>query len=630
MNNNIRYFFQKVKKRLLIEKNRLWKHMPIEKISLWSIDTTPTKIEFVERLEKILGAQLGDVICAPSEEERNVIVESAESTLRHEFDLLGSGMVKLEPFQWNKDFKTGFEWNDGIFYRKILATTPRGTDIKIPWELSRCHHLLWLGEAYLLTRDEKYAKELVYELNDWIEKNPLMYTVNWTCAMDVAIRSVNWLYALVFIKNSKNLTDELIDKVYKSLYQHGFFIINNLEKVIPYSNNHYFSDIVGLLYLGQLFKQTRTGAKWFRFALKEYYKETLIQNLPSGVNYEKSVSYHRLMTELSLFPYYMLVRVGVNVPVIIKERLSKMVDYIRINAMPNGNAPMIADNDDGRFLPFVPRDFRKHGYLSQSDSTEMLIITSGIEQLPCHTAKVESYLIQDAKIAILRRGNCYLFVNNADRWRFDKDTGKYIGTHMHSDLLSFVYAVGESEIFIDPGAYVYTSDLQKHVEFRSTAKHNTIVVDEEEQHQREMPNAFMMKYNASSSYLTFYQKDEYDVCSGNYKTIAGNMTHNRVFQLSNTELRIIDKITKAKFGHHAVLYYHLAPGIIPTIFKDEIHFSVGEKSFIMSFQSKDALNIAIADDTFSPSFGNLQSSKTISIGVNFNEQSYIHTKIRYE
>ena len=148
--------------------------------------------------------------------------------------------------------------------------------------------MLFRSEAYQITKDEKYAKEVVDELNDWIDNNPLMYTVNWTCAMEVAIRAVNWIYALTFIKDSQYFDDTIAKKIYQSLYQHGFFIYNNLERTIPYSNNHYISDVIGLLYLGKLFHNTRRGRRWFSYAKKAYYKEVMIQVLPSGVNYEKS------------------------------------------------------------------------------------------------------------------------------------------------------------------------------------------------------------------------------------------------------------------------------------------------------------------------------------------------------
>ncbi len=49
----------------------------------------------------------------------------------------------------------------------------RPTDVKVPWELSRCQHFTTLGQAYWLTGDERYAREFVDEVSDWIARNPV-------------------------------------------------------------------------------------------------------------------------------------------------------------------------------------------------------------------------------------------------------------------------------------------------------------------------------------------------------------------------------------------------------------------------------------------------------------------------
>lgn len=291
---------------------------------------------------------------------------------------------------------------------------------------------------------------------------------------------------------------------------------------------------------------------------------------------------------------------------------------------------MIADNDDGRFLPFVPRDFRKHGYLTDGHSTEMRIITNNTEMLPVRASNEDSCLIQDSQIAILRRGESYLFITNADRWRFDKNKGNYVGSHMHSDLLSFVYSIGKSEILVDSGSYVYTSDLDKHQEFRSTAKHNTIVVDGEEQHLREMPSAFMMKYNSTSKHLVLVQSDGIDECTGEYTTLQGNMTHNRTFLFGNNKLQLCDRIKKRGNNHQAFLYFHLAPEIAPSLLNKEVHFVVSGKNITISFEYDGDYDVSIIDDTVSPSYGVLLDSKTIVVKFNFNNNIEFQTIIEHE
>ena len=105
---------------------------------------------------------------------RAAITQAADAVLRHEFDLLGSGPQPLgTPLPWHTDFKTGRRWPLAYCADIEYNELDRPTDVKVPWELSRCQHFTRLGQAYWLTGDERYAAEFVAETTDWIAANPL-------------------------------------------------------------------------------------------------------------------------------------------------------------------------------------------------------------------------------------------------------------------------------------------------------------------------------------------------------------------------------------------------------------------------------------------------------------------------
>lgn len=623
MNDKIRYFFPKLKNRLSAERVRIYENISIERYSLRGIDDCGGKDGFVKRLHCILGYDIIGVIRNSSDIE--IIKCAADKTCNHVFDLLGSGAVTLHPINWNKEFKTGFEWPTGVFYTKLRALTPQGSDIKMPWELSRCHHLLWLSEAYLITGEEKYAKEVVDELNNWIDNNPFMYTVNWTCSMDVAIRAINWMYALLFVEKSGCFDDNFSDKVYKSLFQHAFFIKNNLEKCIPYSNNHYVSDIVGLLYLGAFFSTNSKGRKILKFAKREYIKETLVEVLSSGINYEKSVSYHRLMTELLVYSRCLLVRIGEELPKEVDERLARMLEYVGHYSV-NSSSPIVGDNDNGRLLPFVPRNFKNHTYLIDSNSLEWKVVNNGIKPLAINSVFTDSKVFTDANVAILKKGSKYVFVGCCSRWKFDKETDKFSGTHLHNDLLSFIYCDNGKEIIVDPGAYCYTSDLRRRNEFRSTKKHNTIMVDDEEQNFLDTSSAFGMKYNNREKPLIL--SDDGNVCClGEYETINGKMLHQRTFRLDGGEFEITDTISKRGKEHTLYMSFHFAKNVEAWLKGKDVDLKIGSKHYRMCIESSTQFSLSLIDDTISPSFGVLEDSNTLIVQALFNECISIKTKI---
>ncbi|GAH50185.1 unnamed protein product, partial [marine sediment metagenome] len=53
--------------------------------------------------------------------------------------------VEYNPINWHLDFKSGYVWDRNTWYKKIKTGHLPGVDIKVPWELSRFHHLTTLG-----------------------------------------------------------------------------------------------------------------------------------------------------------------------------------------------------------------------------------------------------------------------------------------------------------------------------------------------------------------------------------------------------------------------------------------------------------------------------------------------------
>lgn len=186
------------------------------------------------------------------------VIKSADKIIKHKFDLLGSDEVELEEnIIWNKDFKSGFIW-ENKFYRDIkIIDLENNADVKVPWELSRFQHLFTLGKAYWITGNLKYFEEAKEQILDWIEKNPIYYGVNWTCTMDVAIRAVNLIFFYFHFQDLIEEDKKFFEKFNECLYQHGEYIYLNLEKSLELANNHYLSNLTGLIFLGIYFKNLK-------------------------------------------------------------------------------------------------------------------------------------------------------------------------------------------------------------------------------------------------------------------------------------------------------------------------------------------------------------------------------------
>lgn len=624
MDNRIRYFIPKIKGRLHALIKKAWRYLPMEKLYLRLAGRYPGAEVVLAHLNDMLGDIQPVFFESIGDETKNSIMVLANHTLKHEFNFLGSGWVKNDPISWNKDLASGYQW-PMVFFDDVRKHTGKNAEIKSPWELSRGHHLLWLGEAYQITKIEEYAEEVVFEINDWLDKNPYLYGVNWYYSMEVAIRAVNWMYAVHLISSSKAVSSDFLLRIYDSLYLHGVYINKNLEKGYPWSNNHYFSNLVGLLYLGVFFKDRPCGKRWLKFAKKRFYNEIQNQFLKSGIHYEKSISYHRLMVELTAYPLAMLTRMGEQIPPDLLEIVHLMYDYVSNYLKPNGKAPLIADNDDGRFLPFSFDDFRNHGYLLDKESIDNKIVFKDIKSFVKSEGMSNKFLYPDMNLAIIKKNDAYLLINNSGYSRIVPEEQYQIGTHTHNDHLSFEFSLGQYDIIVDPGTYVYTSNIVERNKFRSTYKHNTIVVDDEEQNEISPNNVFLVNRNNRFDKL---ELEGYS-CFGSYITIKGEMRHTRNWNLGDDILIISDMVEKTGVNHSGSMYFHFNEGIDPIVKNNRIYININNIIMNITFDGDCVESVDIIKDTISPSYGVLCDTFTAKIAFAFNDKCNIITRINW-
>ena len=526
--------------------------------------------------------------CCP--EAEGLTVAAADRVCDHIFDLLGSGPTHLgEQIDWHVDFKTGHRFDPQKYYADIRpAPYPGGYDIKVPWELSRCQHFVWLGQAYWFTGDEKYAREFVAQVLDWIEQNPPQFGVNWACTMDVAIRVVNWLWGYYFFKDSPSLTDEFRLAFFKSLLAHGWHIFRNLEDQGDFTGNHYLSDLVGLVYLGILCPEFKEAQHWREFGLQELEKEMFKQVYPDGVDFEASVSYHRLVAELFLSAVLLARLNGHTFSEPFMKRLEKMLEFVMYVTKPDGTVPLIGDNDNGRIHRLKvwgdpEREWVNHRYLlaigavlferddfaqAAGDQWEEVFWLFGEKALAFKRAveaktlpplQLESRAFPDTGLYIMRHDDLYMIVDAG----LVGQNGN--GGHAHNDTLSFeLYANGQTWI-VDSGTYVYTADYEARNQFRSISYHNTVIIDGNELNRFSKERIFQLTADDLPEVHCWTVNGDYDfldVSHHGYERLENPMVHRRQVFLDKQEGMWIVRDLFAGHGRHWLeWYWHFAPSI---------------------------------------------------------------------
>ncbi len=474
------------------------------------------------------------------------ILERADAALAHRFDLLGSGPTDLgREIDWRSDFKTGRRWplRHGSLLRLAYGD---GSDVKVPWELSRGQHLPLLAAAHRLTGDRRYLDELGAQLESWIADNPPELGPNWASTMDTAIRATNWVAALA-IAAEHAAGEAWFGRVLASLLLHGRFVRTHLEWSEA-RGNHYLADVVGLLPVAALFSGGPEGREWAEWAAGELVSELEHQVRKDGTAHEASTGYHRLVTELFVCGTQAAdALVPDRLPDWYRERLQRMLEFVRDYTRPDGLAPQIGDADDGRFLPLgdYGADPRDHRHL--------------FERFEPATA---SAAYPDGGYYVLRSGDQYVIVRCGDTGRHGR------GGHGHNDQLSFELALGGQALVVDPGTYIYTADPVERNRFRSTRFHSTLRIDDLEQNELRSDDLFLMANRARAEMLSC------DATSfeGRHHGFPG-ATHTRRLELRGDELHIRDTV-ESEIEHELEWTFPLAPGA-----QDRVEIAAGGLDF---------------------------------------------------
>lgn len=415
----------------------------------------------------------------------------------HSWTLLGFGEKSFgKDIHWTRDPLSNYVWPLD-YHRDIKLIRTDGSDVRVLWELNRLGHFITLARAYSSTNDERYSAEFFDQLQSWVDQNPYGRGPNWSCAMEVALRAINLLTAFEMFRLSPQLNAEFLSFFLKLLQRHGSYIRRNLEFSYIATSNHYLSDVVGLLWLGLMVPELRGADEWRDFGLSQMASEMDKQVLADGVDFEASTGYHRFITELLLYSFLLCRANNVEIDERYWSKLHKMLTYIRAYLRPDGFAPLIGDTDSGRVLPVGHRNAADHAYV--------LKIGAAVFNDPAlETEQTISQAFPEAGIYIMRDGDLYLCFNASDAGINGR------GSHGHNDALSIEVSAGGRAFIVDPGTYVYSANLVKRHEFRSTAYHSTVQIDGDEQSTIDVNMPFVIGNEAKPRVLEWSTNKDSD------------------------------------------------------------------------------------------------------------------------
>ncbi len=547
----------------------------------------------------------------PGDEDQ--IVKRADRILAGYFDLLGYRNLSFgNPVDWHLEPVAGKRAPLVHWSRLNYLDADLFGDKKITWELNRHQYFVTLGQAYWLTGNERYAQTFAEHVNSWMDQNPPKLGVNWASSLEVAFRSIAWIWALHFFKKSDALTAGTFAALCKFLYLNARHLETFLSTYFS-PNTHLTGEALGLFYLGALMPEFKESARWRDKGL-----EILLAQLPrhvqsDGVYFEQSSYYHRYTTDFYLHLRVLLSNAGAAVPPALDEKLRLLLDHLMYITRPDGTTPLFGDDDGGRLLGFFngpANDFR-----ATLATGAALFERADYKFVAGDAVEDALWLLGPPKKEQVRKGGLPPLVQSKqqrgqaplpDLFSFDQITaaepekqsvafpagGYYVmrdgwtadsnyllfdcgphGTdncgHAHADALSFELAVNGRTLLVDPGTYTYTGSKEMRNWFRSSAAHNTLTVDDESSSVSDGP--FSWKTIARSECSSWITEESFDYVSAShdgFMRLSEPAKHTRSILFVKHGYWVVHDVVETSGAHELQAWFHLDPLVSPLPVKD--------------------------------------------------------------
>jgi hypothetical protein len=469
-----------------------------------------------------------------SSHQRGAVLTYADAVLRGEYPLMGYGSPHLGTSpDWHCDWVSQKKWpiEDS---RKMCIVRHDGSDVKAPWELSRLQWSPVVAKAYVVSGERKYREAIQSLITDWIAGNPPGLGVNWTVAMEAALRGISLCLTMELLWPFTDEEQPWLEQMTASLWQHLRFIEAHNEFSFLLRSNHYLSNIVGLTTLSSYLGLGRRREKYARAVQREL----LLQTYTDGGDCEASTGYHFLVAQLGLHAFIVQQQSRVAMAPEFQARLGQMLSWMASLADDSSKLPHLGDCDNGRVellmddiaqstLPAAERHSLRTGTLCR--------LASRLLPHTFHDQKPVSVL-PESGIAILRSGEAsVVFCAMPNGLR-----GK--GSHTHCDKLSIIFRLGPDEVFCDSGSRCYTRSAQRRNLDRSIRVHNTLMIDEAEQNifSADPRLLFQSGNEAAVSEIT--------ICEGRVRASHQGYSrigieHQRTVELGERSMLILDEVS---------------------------------------------------------------------------------------
>lgn len=574
---------------------------------------------------------------------RDGALARAGSVLRRSFAVSGRPLPRSGPWPWCTDWRYGHTWPQRSFQEyDHYGPRPQPYDVRAVWELTRLWFLQPLLQAATVDPEGPWPQAALDVLEDFEAANPVARTINWH-PMEVAMRSVGLALLLGMARSLPRPPVALTRTLLRMLTLHSAFLCRTVE----YGNtrhNHFMANAAALAVAGATLSGSYPAAsRWMRYGAQHLEREIPAQVLPDGVGFEKSTSYHRMVTELQLVALIALERAQAPLSAAARERVRSATRFSAHTTRGDGLSVNFGDNDGARVLAFDTLEQRDHrpmlavaASLFAEPGTkaavghrggEPLLATAWLlgmeglatwEGLPAGSADVSELHASGGVIAI-RRGDASLVVDVGEVGLRGR------GGHGHNDLLSYELCLAGRPIVVDPGSPVYTGDVERLDLYRSTAYHNGLCVDGEE--IAPFTGLWRIADTAQPEAVSLVAEGDDLVARAShtgYLRLPDPVRHTRELRLQDEALECVDTL-ECRGPHRVERLLHLAPGLVAEVIPGGARLTDGERAWVLGHDEQS--ECAAAMGAVSPSFGVESPASVLALSTVISGAARLHYRI---
>jgi len=558
------------------------------------------------------------------------ITERAEEICRHRFDLLGyEGLDYGAEIDWHLDAVHGKRAPRNPWFRIPYLDFDQVGDSKIIWELNRHQHMVTLAKAYRLTGEDRYAVELFRQWYHWQEQNPYVIGINWASSLEVAFRSLSWLWVWHLVNGCSIVPERFPSDLQRALMLNARHIERFLSTYFS-PNTHLLGEGVALFFISTLCPGSPLAQHWQERGWQIVLGEAQRQVRADGMHFEQSIYYHIYALDFFLHSRILASLNAIPVPVTFDRTIEQMLGVICALSKA-GPLPQFGDDDGGRV--FDPRRNRTEHLLDPlatgavlfnradfkamagrvREETVWLMGTEGarrFDQLCSRPQSVTSFALEPSGIYVMSSSHpvAHQLVIDAG----PQGTGR--AGHGHGDALSVQLAADGQALLIDPGTFTYVDSGAERNRFRGTASHNTVQVDDVSQAEPAGPFGWHCLPNVSvDRWVTGKTFDLFVGSQSGYRRLKHPVQHRRYVFYLKPYFWLIRDVLEGDGVHRADVSWHFTPGSLSAIPGGATFVGHGQTAFTLLHTANHVCSQSISQDWYSPVYGSKERSPILRV-----------------